>query len=415
MNNASVNPNHMDDYKTVSRKKRRKKFNQQNTINVNKIFSNNLFSPLQTNDDDEHDNDTDSMRSEYEKATNQKTTTTPHYKPPPIVITGTCNVNDIMRELKITQYTFKRMSIGYKVMLDNEEEHAKCKTLLIAKKIEFYSHRPRGNKLLKAVLYGLPQTDVNQLKIYFNKNINLKPLDIFEMNTKNKNVHNSLYLFHFDKNDASMSDLRNKIKVINHTLIKWMPYSPKYKGPTQCRNCSMYGHGSENCHRGTICLFCASIEHSSKDCKLSANKAENNDGGNSNPNIIFKCFNCSNKKLPSNHRANDLKCPFRNEYLKLRNTINNRNMQYTQPKIGRAFTPEPHQFPPLSNRIPPQNSFATHTHTYAQQVKLPHTSEDLFTTSELLQIFTGAVTKLKQCTTKLDQITIIASLLEYAI
>lgn len=397
----------MDSYQIVSKKKRKKKHTQTNTPKHSKLLVNNLFAPLQTNDETD---DTQSMASEVSKVHKH---TAAVYKPPPIIITSPCNVNDVMKELEIVDYTYKTMSIGHKLIINSANEQEKCKKYLTLKKIEFYTHRPRGNKLLKAVLYGLPQTEVNQLKIYFNKNLNAKPLEIFEMNTKNKNIHNTLYLFHFDRNEVSMSDLR-KIKVINHSIVNWMPYSPKFKGPTQCRNCSMYGHGSENCHRGSVCLLCASNGHSVKDCKLAASNIISN-STNSTANIIYKCYNCHSKKLQSNHRANDPKCPFRVEYVKLRNSINERNIQRPQqPRMNRIFTSETHHFPPLNPHSTAQNTFETHTNTYAHQLKSPAT-DDLFSISQLLQIFNGAVTKLKQCTTKIEQINVIASLLEYAI
>lgn len=47
---------------------------------------------------------------------------------------------------------------------------------------------------------------------------------------------------------------------MNHIIVKWAPYAPKFKGPTQCRSCTMYGHGAENCHRPKVCVYCAATE-----------------------------------------------------------------------------------------------------------------------------------------------------------
>lgn len=352
--------------------------------------------------------------SEHNEEPNNEGMNESKEKPPPLITTGNCNVNELMREMKITNYTYKQMTIGNKILLFNEEERKRCQRHLIDRRIEFYTHRARGNKVFKAVVYGLPQTDVNQLKVYFNRALNIKPLEIFEMNTKNKNIHNALYLFHFNKDEITMADLR-KIKVINHTIVKWMPYSPKFKGPTQCRNCGMYGHGTENCHRNKICLLCASTGHNSKDCYL--NQQTENTGA------IFKCFNCFSKKLNHAHRANDPNCPLRKEYVGMRKSLNQRKTSPPTSKQTR-FSRQSHDFPPLNhlNQMQFNRQPSTSTNTYANVMKIPtappathQNSADLFSMSELLVIFNNAACRLKQCTSKIDQISVIATLLEYAV
>lgn len=204
-----------------------------------------------------------------------------------------------------------------------------------------------------------------------------------------------------------MNDL-SKVKVVNHTVIKWAPYSPKFRGPTQCRSCTMYGHGAENCKRRKICMYCASSEHEMKNCGLNPANA-----GTSAivSGAISKCYNCHMNKLPSNHSANDPNCPARDNYLSIRRKVNSRvannNKQCTT--TNQPVQPATGQSAPTI-RITP-------TITYADRIKqnTPIEEEELFSMTELMNIFKDAVTQLKQCKTRIDQIQVIASLLEYAV
>lgn len=170
-------------------------------------------------------------------------------------------------------------------------------------------------------MYGLPKTDLNEIKQFFDTRLNIATNGIFEIKTKSNDPNTAIYLFHFNKKDISMQVL-NKIKVVNQTIVKWAPYSPKFKGPTQCRLCTMYGHCAENCHRKKICIYCASSERESAKfgmCPTNANASTNVNGA------VFKCFSCSAQKLPSNHPATDRNCPARNTYLAIRQKLNSRN------------------------------------------------------------------------------------------
>lgn len=106
--------------------------------------------------------------------------------------------------------------------------------LFTRKKIEHYTHKKKQDKAFKAVMYGLPQADIDELKKYFELKLNMFPTAIYEIKTKKNDPNNAIYLFHFNKKDISMEVL-NKVKVVQHTIVKWAPYSPKFKGPTQCR------------------------------------------------------------------------------------------------------------------------------------------------------------------------------------
>lgn len=176
------------------------------------------------------------------------------------------------------------------------------------------THKSKENKLFKAVLYGLPKTDVDEIKQYFKNQLNLVPIEVFEMKTKSTDPNRAIYLFHFDKNIVSRQILQ-QIKTILNVVVRWAAYSPKYKGPTQCRNCTMYGHGADNCCRKAICVFCFC---ETKSCPMNPTNASTS---TIVPGAVFKCHNCVQNNLPNNHAATGERCPERNKYLSIRQII----------------------------------------------------------------------------------------------
>lgn len=70
--------------------------------------------------------------------------------------------------------------------------------------------------------------------------------------------------------------------------MKWLCYSLKYKGPTQCRICLMYGHGQNGCNRKPVCMLCASTEHIFEICPFNKNESDH---------VVFKCADCHAKQF----------------------------------------------------------------------------------------------------------------------
>lgn len=385
-------------------------YNYRNKTTTNTLLAQNKYFTLSSDEEEVEMADNTNSSSRSKRATSSRINT----KPPPIIITDTRynKIELILDETNIKIYNYKQIALGIKIFLQSKEDFDSLIATLKGKEVEFYTHRYSEEKILKVVLYGLPQMDIEELKAHFTSESNIKPTNIFQMKTKTNNIHNATYLIHLNKNDLTYNDIL-KIKSINHTLIKWAHYKPKFKGPTLCNKCSSYGHGAQNCNRTAHCTLCAG-EHESKDCTLKTNE--------NTTSIVYKCFNCSINNKPSNHKANDEQCPFRLHYLEIKNRANNRHRQiqpntlYHKTRTPQTQTTQTTQtaqrIPNITNKLPL---------SYADQLKnLPQANdenndEELFSISELLNIFKNAVSKIKQCRTKLDQISVIASLLEYAI
>lgn len=102
-------------------------------------------------------------------------------------------------------------------------------------------------KLQKFVLKGLPNYPTNPDAINLKlTELNLVPKDIKQMTIKTPTFQNQAnYIIYFENGTAHLNDLK-KIKSINNVAVSWQHYrSPK--GPTQCHQCQMFGHGSRNC------------------------------------------------------------------------------------------------------------------------------------------------------------------------
>lgn len=348
-------------------------------------------------------------------------------KPPPVVITtdGFRFSQEAFKSINITQYHCKKMSIGTKVFLESSNDHSTLIKHLQLGGIDFYTHQSHEQKVLKVVLAGLPKISVDTVRSEL-ATLNVKPTQLYEMTTKNQSQQKALFLLHLNGKDVTLADLK-KIRYFYHHTVSWDIYKPKQKGPTQCRNCSMYGHGTQGCFRKSVCLLCASREHRVSNCPLKQTPTESI----SSP-AVFKCFYCSGKNLPANHRASDITCPGRKLYVDIRHNIMQkkraglesakREQSNNQARHNFKAAPKP---PPLFQTyrdamLPQQNQAAPNVNAntavidnYTSEVN--NTSNDLFTTAELFRIFNSTLADFRKCTTKDQQIEVLAKLLSHVV
>lgn len=224
--------------------------------------------------------------------------------------------------------------------------------------------------------------------------------------TKKSSVDDAIYCIEFKRDAVSINQLK-KLKYLLRTAVEWKPYIRKNKGqPTQCWNCLMYGHGGRNCHRTSACATCGGNGHTNIDCPLKDKDPET---------ILVKCFNCLHKGLKEiNHRANDRSCPSRQEYVNIRTKMSNKNNRNpVAPSNNYQF--DERDFPATigNSNAPPQNHFIPNQGTYSSQFKKPQ-RDSLFDMNELFEIFTSAINELESCTSKLQQMKVLAKLLKHA-
>lgn len=310
-------------------------------------------------------------------------------KIPPIVTINMkyTNIKTLMSTINITEYSLKYISMGIKIFCNSLEDHKKTIEYLKTTNTEFFTHDIPSAKTTKFVLSGLPEMPIDDIKNELTAS-NIPFIDIKKMHTKNDHNDYALYLVYFSNKSIKLNELK-QIKYLLNVVITWNPYIPSKRGPTQCNNCQLHGHGSKNCHLPSRCSKCAG-KHTTSDCQ----QTEQNN---------YKCCLCGNS-----HTSKDQNCPKRINYIKMqlnRSTKNSQNITKTieQPKNFQLNTKN---FPSLPVRK--EQKFSSWLSGLNPQPK--QTNNDLFSTQELLELTTELITNLQNCRTKMDQFQVITQL-----
>lgn len=379
--------------------KRKRFFKNQQFLNSFNVPLTNQFNLL--NEEDANEKEEDISMS------------VPKVKVSPIVVTDvSIDTKQTIDELNIV-CDIKLMSVGRKIFPKSLDDKQKIMAAFAEKNVNFFSHPDNYGKTFKAVLTGLPAIETNIIIecLKTNYNISTTKVTMFLTNSDSK-----MYLCEFESGAVNMKTLNN-IKSVHHHIIKWQPYKPKRRGPTQCYRCLMYGHGAKSCNRYAACGQCGG-NHLTNNCLVITNTTVN---------PIFKCFNCVSAKLPHDHKATDASCPFRAKYVATKeNThrkgkrVNSSNQNNVKNNVVPAPAPPPllqsfanvmhTQQQPASTSTTTQNS---NTNTFSAQSNT-NNCDGLWSFSEVAQILVNSVNQLKQCKTKFDQLLVIASLLENA-
>jgi hypothetical protein len=118
------------------------------------------------------------------------------------------------------------------------------------------------------VLLGLPDMPINEIQESLAER-GIIPDDIKPTNIRSKKLleHNN-YILYFAKGTMTTGKLRD-IKAINNVIVRWAYYDAKRNGPTQCRRCQEWGHGSSHCYIAAACVKCAG-QHETSACNLAS-------------------------------------------------------------------------------------------------------------------------------------------------
>lgn len=324
------------------------------------------------------------------------------YKPPPIVTDINIPLKEIQHILG-SDCIYKRTSIGTKIFPQTTEKYNFCVNALKENKIEFHSFNSKENRLYTTFLYGLPKLNISDIQAEL-VNSNLDPKCITEVTTKFSSENDAVYKVQFLRKTFNPKSLHN-IKTICNVVINWKKNNPKKNNkPTQCWNCLMYGHGGEHCSRKSVCMTCAK-DHSTNVCPFTKN--------NKKP-AVFACFNCKKHGYEkTDHAANDINCPLRALYLEIRSKVTSRNQKRVKVSQQRThYNTVPTGNHTSSNTFHQSGFSQNNIRSYAR-VTRDH-NQDLFSIDQLFDIFTSSLEELSRCTTKVQQISVVMSLLKYA-
>lgn len=179
----------------------------------------------------------------------------------------------------------------------------------------------------------------------------------------------------------------------------------------------MYGHGTQNCHRRSSCTQCASSDHNQLACPLKQLAKD------ASP--VFKCSYCTKNNIqPTNHRASDVNCPECKTYIDSRKSVSvqHQNSKAKQREPVKSQDKRTNYIPaPITTttctKFQKCSLYTNNDQQYHQNNpnKNNNTDEDLFSTTELFKIFTNAIQDIKNCRTKLDQIQVMANLINHVL
>jgi len=205
------------------------------------------------------------------------------------------------------------------------------------------------------------------------------------------------YIVYFKKSDnIKISQLRD-IKSICQILVKWSFYSHNKGEVTQCSNCQGFGHGTQNCHLKPVCIKCAG-NHQSKTCPLEKDEK----GLIPSPKLV--CIHCG-----QNHTANYHKCIKRKEYISKMQALKKPNTKRTPPEPPQLNDTN---FPFLGNAQTSNQRVSAwiNNSTNQQTAQVNSNNTELFSPQECLNIFNEFLTKISQCTSRQQQLQVIAQL-----
>lgn len=353
------------------------------------------------------DDDTDNYSVDSDVVTLEK------QRIPPITVDNCHNFTDIMKLLGVN-CKYKRMSIGTKVLPSSILEYEEAIKKLKTNDHKFFTHPIKDTKKFKLVLFGLPKLDIKTIFEEFKTSFNMEPVNIKEISTVRSSMDDALYSVEFDRSQVAKSDVR-RIKYFYNVVVHWRNPLRRSRGPTQCTKCSMYGHGSSNCHRSAVCLGCGGA-HDYANCQL-------NKVSSSGP-VVYKCYNCLTRKMKNvNHRADDPKCPSRKEYLDVRRKVTHkhsltRNTKYhsnvfissddegSLPATGESLKAS-FSLPCRKDR---RVSYANVTKSAIQQ-----NDNDDISNEKILEIYFEALDALQKCRNKYDKMRVLGMMLKHVI
>lgn len=330
---------------------------------------------------------------------------------PPIIIQG-LDLNkmiELLKTNKITEYKIKLLSIGIKVTLFDATVSHTLMNILKTAAIEFFTFSDRNLNPLKVILSGLPSLKIDEIKTEL-INVGISEeciIEIISLQRKEKshNIHNTTnFLIKFDRSKITMKFILG-IKSMYNIIIRWFPYVSYRSGPTQCRRCQMYGHGTSHCNKIVKCLKCGGT-HLTDACTETT----------------IKCANCGEP-----HEANFEKCIKRSQYIAIRENmvisrkISNLSSKSTSKPLSTSQLAQHNNiinnevnFPRISQRN--SQAYRESQQQWNSNFSTPpppihHTGRDascdeLFSVEDMTIIVSEIIQKMVVCTTRAQQLEV---------
>lgn len=360
----------------------------------------------------------------------------PAKRVPPIVVFETSyqEIVTTLNQINLPQseYKLKFLSVGIRIQTKTIDSHKNALEALKTLR-PCYSFGIESEKLVKFVLTGLPEFNIEYLKEGLTAE-GIPFTDVKQMTLIKRSIHRAKYLVYFEPNTITLTQLR-EIPHIHNVTVHWEKYAGARIRPTQCNNCQLYGHGAKNCYSPPRCCKCGG-EHTTAACIKDKNPAVP---------LQPRCCLCAGA-----HMSNDFSCEKRQFYIQRREqtakgnsrrTVTPRSdangadsaaepaifQQYPQdfPPIRPVYRSVPakvqvHSLPSMIQRVPGtsqppptiylQNDRPSTSPYHQPQLGVPAVQNNsLFTKSELFAITTELIVALRCSESQQDQFDAVAT------
>lgn len=265
--------------------------------------------------------------------------------PPPITVMGSNmkTINNMLRPMNLGKdtYSIKFTRSGIKIYANDTDCHRKLQKALEDSKIKFFTHQLREDQLTKIVLHGLHEMGMDELMTEL-KDVGVHPAKVSQMRVKTQKYDDHcVYLLYFKKSEKiKISSLRS-IRAVAQVRVSWEYYQSRNKGPTQCSNCMLLGHGAANCGMTSRCIRCVE-EHHSSECPKLIDPAMKRV-----PQEKLQCVLCG-----GNHSAVNKECKERKKYVKEQKDLREKSKGGKRGRQQQQLQPKKHNFeaaPELQN------------------------------------------------------------------
>lgn len=336
---------------------------------------------------------------------------------PPITITQAFGLADTATMRNHGTFEIRRVVNSTKIYASSTKDFYALIEYCKGANIQFFTHQLRTAGKLSVVLKGIEGYSTEEVAEEL-KSKGIQPIDVREIPTK----RGSMFGVDFNKADISLDKLNAKFSRLLFHRVVWEPSRKRNLGPTICRNCAMFGHGMQSCHRPSVCIYCAQNHPVSKCPNVAADSEEKTK--------LMCCINCQSRGLKSDdHAANHNQCPVRTLFIetsmgaktkpkpakKLPSNESKSSVRNNTASWPKLPTPKPTR---TTSSSPKKPSFGSSydSASYSKATRKPLESvtnnDDLFSIDQVVEITFEAINALQQCNNRFDQLRVIAQLLQ---
>lgn len=190
-------------------------------------------------------------------------------KPPPIIIRNLkpTDIEKILENSNVKGINKRLTKNGTKLFVSTNNDFKLLKTHLDAKRAQYLTYTLDEDKIMRFVLYGLIDCDVNDIRSCIAESLKVDPIDIKKMKIRKPLYHgHTNYIVYFKRISGITLQHIMQVKGILGYHVFWAKYK-KSAGPTQCHNCQEFYHTASNGKLPPRCVRCSG-KHKSSECKL---------------------------------------------------------------------------------------------------------------------------------------------------